>query len=331
MAHWTEYSTPDAELAPLLAKLPPSILGLDDPVATREKLKHMLPAMQKATQHELPPDADYRVEDRKIPVEGGEITIRCLVPTSESGKTFPVLVWFHGGGWSMGSIDMDDYSLRRICVTLQIVIVNVDYRLVPEHPFPTSLDDCYAGLKWTAENASLISGAVDKGFLVGGFSAGASAATIVAHRARDDAFFQGCPLTGQALQVPQVVHPDACPEQYKPLFRSIEQNKDAPILNREGLLKSNAFVGARPDDPNLFILLAPSHANLPPTFIQVAGADPLRDDGLVYEQVLRESGVQTKFEVYPGMPHGGRAMFPNTAIYKKWDKDQLEGLRWLLR
>ena len=96
-------------------------------------------------------------------------------------------------------------------------------------------------------------------------------------------------------------------------------------------------------------MLATTHAGLPPLFLQVGGIDPLRDDGLVYEQVLREAGVKTKFEVYvltvasitvsklttfdryTGMPHGGgKAMFPGVTIYEKWDRDQVEGLKWLL-
>ncbi|KAK7687166.1 hypothetical protein QCA50_009669 [Cerrena zonata] len=261
---------------------------------------------------------------------GAKSPARCLTPTAPDGETFPVLVWYHGGGWLMGRIEMDDYTLRRWCVALKVVIVNVDYRLAPEYPYPTGPNDCYAALKWTAENIASSSGDIKKGFLVGGFSAGGTAAALMALKARDDPFFQGRPVTGQFLNVPQVVHPDAIPEKYKDLFHSMEQNKDSPILDRAGLLKTNELVGARPDDANLWPLLATTQEGLPPAFLQIGGIDPLRDDGLVYEQALREAGVKTKFEVYTGMPHGGRAMFPNVAIYKQWDKDQVDGLGWLL-
>ncbi|CAL1713863.1 unnamed protein product [Somion occarium] len=332
MADWTEYSKPDPDLVPHLSKLPTLTFSKETLPEIRKALVEATPHLQDALKSQLPPDNTYRVKDYNVPVDGGEILVRSLVPIPQDaeGKTFPLYVWYHGGGWCIGDVNMDDYRLRSICVDLQIAVLNVEYRLAPEYPLATILNDSYAALKWAVENASLFSASLEKGFIVGGISAGAHLATLVAHWARDDAFFEGRKLTGQVLQLPGVVHPDAFPEKYKPTLSSVEQNKDAPILNKAAVLGIGDIVGAEPNDPNFSILLAPNHRDLPPAILQVAGGDPLRDGGLLYDQLLRESGVKTKLHVYPGMPHGGFNMFPGAGVYQKWESDYTGGLGWLL-
>ncbi|THH12725.1 hypothetical protein EW146_g7428 [Bondarzewia mesenterica] len=192
-----------------------------DPTAARELFKNRYAVGVEA--HfgpTLPADSAYRIEDYLIPVEGDEkVFVRCLIPTSTSSggqdRTFPLLVWYHGGAWISGFALMDDYILRHICVELQIVIVNVDYRLAPEYPFPIGVNDCYAGLKWAASNNVLLSADLSKGFIVSGFSAGGSLAAVMALRARDDPFFKARPLTGQILHCPLTIHPDAYPDRHE--------------------------------------------------------------------------------------------------------------------
>jgi len=241
------------------------------------------------------------------------------------------MLWIHGGGWTDGNLEMDDYQLRAICVELQISIVSVEYRLAPEHPHPTGLNDCYAALKWAADSASsLLSADPQKGFIIAGNSAVGHLTAALAYRARDDTFFKDRKITGQILQLPSVIHPDVVPEKYKSVLLSFKQNKDAPIVPMDDVLWFRNQLGGSPTDPEISPLLYPSHAGLPPTVFQVTGLDPLRDEALLYDKVLREAGVSTKLNVYPGVPHGFHYFFPDFKLARKWEEDYREGLRWIL-
>ncbi|KAJ6522228.1 Alpha/Beta hydrolase protein [Mycena vulgaris] len=332
MSQYSHLSAPDPEFMEVWSKLPPSPPGPIDLATQRHAIKNILvPQIMEGFRPQLPADTAYRVVNRTIPVDGGEIAIRCIQPTPQEGEDaeFPVLVWIHGGGWVLGDLDMDDFHLRILSVEFRLSIVNVDYRLAPEYPFPTGLNDSYAALKWAVDNAPEISGSLKKGLLLGGTSAGAHYTTVIAHRARDDPFFEAFPLTGQILQIPVLLHPAAYPEQFKAELLSVEQNKDAPILSKANLEFLFDCLKGEPSDPELSPLLA-SHESLPPAYIQVTGLDPLRDEGLLYERLLRESGVKTKLDVYPGVPHGFHISLPQLALSKKWAVDFRAGLRWLL-
>ncbi|KAI0942643.1 hypothetical protein AcW1_003217 [Taiwanofungus camphoratus] len=334
MAQYSHLSTPDPEFAALLAHLPsiPPWYEVEDAALLRQQFNAgFIGMIQNNLRPKLPPKSAYRLQDHQVPVEGDVISVRCLTPTSqEKEAVFPLLFWIHGGGWNFGNLDTDDYYLRILCVDLQIAIVNVEYRLAPEHPFPTGLNDCYAALKWAADRSSLFSASLSRGFLIGGQSSGANLAAVIAHRARDDAFFAGRRLTGQVLQVPIVLHPDAYPEKYKSELLSMEQNKDAPFLDRKQLDEFYRRVQVQPSNPECSPLLFPSHNGLPPTYIQVCGLDPLRDEGLLYEKVLREEGVKTKVDVYPGVAHGFQLSFPALDAAVKLDSDFKNGIRLLL-
>ncbi|KAL6303667.1 Alpha/Beta hydrolase protein [Sparassis latifolia] len=179
MSQYSHLSTIDPEFAAIadqLSRNPP----VDDVVARRGPTNGIL---QEYLKSYLP--AELRVVDHKVPVEAGEITVRSLVPSAATkGKTFPLLVWFHGGGFTFGDLNNDDYRLRILCVKLQLAVVNVEYRLAPEHPYPVPWNDAYTATKWAAENASLLSASLDEGFIVAGLSAGANLAGYIAHRAR---------------------------------------------------------------------------------------------------------------------------------------------------
>ncbi|KAJ7640549.1 Alpha/Beta hydrolase protein [Mycena rosella] len=343
MAEYSHLSEPDPEFAPYVAPLTAMrpILDLDG----RRNLYNtvFLEAARKAFAPKLPQDTEYRVVDHQLEVTNGSITVRSLIPAAD--KTYPLMLWMHGGGWTCGHIEMDDYQLKALCVELQVSILNVDYRLAPEHPHPTPLDDCYSALKWAAESPNLFSADLKKGFIIGGLSAGAHLASVVAHRARDDSFFKDRQITGCILQVPPLVHPNAIPEKYilsldcvnicslwsryRPFLLSHEQNKAAPLLTFESLMWSMTQLGGSPQDPEISPLLY-SHKGLAPTVIQVCGMDTLRDDGLLYDKLLKDDGVKTKLVVYPGVPHAFHYTFPALKMAIKWEEDYRSGLQWLL-
>ncbi|KAI0929515.1 hypothetical protein AcV7_005349 [Taiwanofungus camphoratus] len=315
MSQYSYLSEPDPELFALIAKEPIKTSGAQDLAARREWFNNVY--IRQIMEHHrpnLPQESEYRVHDYQV-----------------AEKVFPLFFWIHGGGWVFGTLDMDDYYLRILCVDLQICIVNVEFRLAPEYPFPIGLNDCYAALKWASTNQHLFSASSSLGFLLGGQSGGGNLAAAIAHRARDDPFFKKYPITGQILQIPVLLHADAAPEEYKSELLSVEQNKDAPgLLNRTALYWFYDQVQGPPSDPEFSPLLYPSHKGLPPLYIQICGLDPLRDEGLLYERVLREQHVKTKIDVYPGTVHGFHLNFPTIAAGVKYDKDLRAGIKWLL-
>ncbi|KAH9888111.1 alpha/beta hydrolase fold-domain-containing protein [Cubamyces lactineus] len=334
-------ATPDPELGPLLAKLGPPAPPTGDPLVLRRQFEAASFLHQAQWEDRLPPASEYRVEEHLVRVDGdgagedGHITVRCYTPTPHDNRQagFPLLVWYHGGGFVAGDLDLDDNYLRNLCVDLQLSIVNVGYRLAPEHVFPTGFNDAYAGLKWASGHAPALRASLRAGFIVGGTSAGANLAAAVALRARDDPFFapgSGREITGQLLQTPQVLHLAADAGSYAPELRSMEEQADAPFLTARKLRAFADALRAPPNDERISPLLAASHAGLPPAFIQVFGLDPLRDEGLLYARLLRDAGVQTRLNVYPGVPHTFMMVFPETEVAARVERDVRDGLRWLL-
>ncbi|KAI1793709.1 Alpha/Beta hydrolase protein [Ganoderma leucocontextum] len=296
-----------------------------------QQTQMMVAVLAQHYEKKLPEESQYTVAHKTVGVADGQITVRIITPTSGgSGATYPVLVWLHGGGWQVGDVDMDDYHLRTIAVELNIVIINVDYRLAPTNPFPIPFDDSYAAVKWVAEHAADLKVSLDKGYLVGGDSSGGNLAAAVSLQARDDPFFAGKPITGQYLREPIVVHPFAVPEKFKSEWRSFEENKDAVTLPSAAIIRAMDGYGAPSTDPRFAPLVASSHANLPPAFIQVMGMDALRDDGVVYDKALREAGVPTRLIIHPGVLHGFYYTFPAISPAVQVDREAREGLRWLL-
>ncbi|KAL1939329.1 hypothetical protein VTO73DRAFT_10132 [Trametes versicolor] len=326
-------ATPNPELAPILAVLPPPAGSmLPDIDAARRWFAEGPAAISRSGQKpHLPPVSAYTSTHHKLPVEDGEITVRSYVPTSSKDDTrFPLLFWTHGGGWVIGDLEMDDYYLKILSVELQLVIVQVDYRLAPEFPFPTGLNDSYTALKWAKQNAGSFNADLSKGFLVGGASAGGNLAAVLAHRAKADPEFAQHPLTGQVLQYPVTVHPDVVPEEYKENFTAYGQMTDGKILPSRHMYEFFELLGGSPSNPEISPLLYPSFKDLPPALVQVCGMDPLRDDGLLYAEKLKQAAVPTRLHVYPGAPHGFHLGFPQTNIAQKFEEELKAALRWLL-
>ncbi|KAJ7650749.1 Alpha/Beta hydrolase protein [Roridomyces roridus] len=269
----------------------------------------------------LPNESEYVVKDHEIDVSGppaASIRVRTLVPaSSEEGQTYPLYVWFHGGGWTDGNVDMDDYQLRHLCVEFQISIVNVEYRLAPEHPTPIPQDDCYAGIKWAVQNQALLSADVKKGFLIGGLSAGGHLTAVLAHRARDDPWFEGRRITGHIMQVPGLCHPEAVPEEYKGSLFSFKQNEFAPTLTAADIDWYYKQLAGSPTSPDVSPFLHPAHAGLPPAVLQICGLDPLRDEELIYGKILEKEGVKIRVHTYPGLPHAFNYILPNISAAKR--------------
>nr|POE62287.1 ab hydrolase superfamily protein b1a11.02 [Quercus suber] len=272
---------------------------------------------------------DKRVEVR----DGTSISCRIYRPQTPPSKGSALAVIYHGGGWCVGGVEEEELLCRLLASKFGMVAINVDYRLAPEHRFPIAVTDSFDATLWATKNASSLGADPSQGFIIGGTSAGGNIAAVIAHLWRDEGLSPS--ITGQHLMIPLLVHHSAVPKKYRAEYQSYEQNKNAPILSGKAieLFSSNYISLDKVGDPFFSPLLFPTgHGSLPPAYFQVCGQDPLRDEALIYERILREDeGIETKVDVYPGLPHGFWAMMPKMEASKKFVADSLEGWKWLLK
>jgi acetyl esterase/lipase len=184
-----------------------------------------------------------------------------------------------------------------------------------------------------AENASQLGADPSKGFIIGGTSAGGNITVTITHLARDEKLSP--PLTGAHLMIPSVCVSKEMPEKYKQEQYSWEQNKNAAVLSQKAcdLFFDNYVPKDSDRSSEIFspLTFRTGHAGLPPNYFQICGADPLRDEALIYERILREEeGIKTKVDVYPGLPHGFWSMFPTIPSSKKFVEESVKGVQWLL-
>lgn len=207
----------------------------------------------------------------------------------------------------MGDLTDEDQNCRMFARDLGAVCVNVDYRLAPEHPFPTGVEDCWDALQWCARTAmpssEILPADPSQGFIVGGASAGGNFAAIMCQVARDRGLEP--PLTGQYLCVPSLLSADAVPEKWQAEYLSRKDSVADPVLKIDPSKPSSSRQALKPDTKSSLFnpLLNPDLTQLPPAFFQLCGLDPLRDEGLIYDRALREAGVPTKLNVYEGFGH----------------------------
>ena len=231
---------------------------------------------------------------------GGPIPLRVYRPAGVAASVaLPGLLYFHGGGWVIGDLDTHDVLCRQLTAEAGVTVVNVDYRLAPEHKFPAAADDAWAATRWTVAHASEFG--VDAGRLaVGGDSAGGNLAAVVALQARD----AGAPII--KLQV--LVYPvtDVAAES-----RSYQDFSEGYMLTRESMRWFTAHylaAAGQANDWRVSPLRASSHAGLPPALVVTAGFDPLRDEGAAYAAKLQQAGVLVDYVCYGGMIHGFAGM-----------------------
>jgi acetyl esterase len=233
------------------------------------------------------------VKDLEVPGPAGGIPVRVYRPSEESD--LPVLVYLHGGGWAICSIETHDVTCRELANGAGCVVVSVEYRLAPEHRFPAAVEDCYAALGWVAGHAASLGGDPAR-LAVGGDSAGGNLAAVVALLARE----RGGPrLCHQLLVYPITDHAFDT--------TSYRENAEGPLLTRETMRGFWGLYLAREEDgrnPLASPLRAPDLAGLPSAHVITAEYDPLRDEGEAYAKRLAAAGVPVVQRRYDGMIHG---------------------------
>jgi len=261
------------------------------------------------------------VDELMIPGPAGapDVRVRRYRP-ADHDDLLPALVYIHGGGFVVGSLDLYDADCRRIAAEVGAVVLSVDYRLAPEHPFPAGLEDCYATLTWVAENSAELGVDPDR-IAVGGESAGGGLAAGVALLARD----RGGPrLCLQFLGIPEL---DDRLE-----TESMQTLVDSPITTiPNGEYSWDAYLGAgvRGTDqvsPYAAPARATGLAGLPPALVTAYEFDALRDEGIAYAQRLLAAGVPTELHLYPGAFHSC-TWLAEAAICQKILGDLVHGLR----
>lgn len=238
-----------------------------------------------------PGDAISRVEDRVIPGPAGDLPIR-IYADSTAGD-LATIVFFHGGGWVLSSIDGHDSLARRLAVRTGALVVSVEYRLAPEHPFPAPHDDCWAATTWLAEHAASLGGDPAR-LSVAGDSAGANLAAGVALRARDE----GLPLTYQLL-----IYPCLDDRQTRP---SMVDNASGYFLSAADMAWFwDRFVPAEHrDNPYAVPARATDLTGVAPAHVQTAEYDPLRDEGEEWAARLNAAGTPATVTRFDGAVHG---------------------------
>lgn len=305
----------DPELAPAVPGMLSIFGDLDRSSMTLEdipKMRKALATAQAAMAEGVEPNPNVSCEERFIPGPEGAPGVRVKIyrPKNQS-ETLPCLYHIHGGGMILGSIDGEEAQLSSYAEKLHAVIISPDYRLAPEHPYPAPVEDCYAGLKWAAENASELK--IDpKRLVIGGESAGGGLAAGTALLARDR---KGPEIAYQYLIYPMLDDRNITPS-------SREFSGEWPGWSLElNELGWKAYLGELAGTNDVPSYAAPAReedlSNLPPAYIEVGALENFRDEDIDYAKRLMQAGVSVELHVYPGAFHGFEVANPEAKISQK--------------
>ena len=300
------------EIAQVLATLPERPEGPLDPVAMRAADEAMLPPVAERV-------ALHRVEDASVPTDAAHVPVRIYTPGE--AQNYPLIVYLHGGAFFLGSLDTHDHVARSLAKETGCKVVSVGYRLAPEHAFPAGLEDCHAVVRWVVGSGERLSWDHET-LAVAGDSSGGNFAAAVAALAHDEGLDA---ITHQILYYPSL-DLDFDADRYP----SLCENAVGYGLETAGLKPFNAFYldsGADPNDPLVSPIKRADLSGLPPALILTGELDPLRDEGELYGERLREAGVPATVTRYAGAGHGFVQHFSWLAEYHRAFAQTKEFLR----
>jgi acetyl esterase/lipase len=245
-------------------------------------------------------------------------------------------VLMFSGAFIAGSLEQVFQIARALASLYSATVVAINYRLAPEYAFPTAIHDAIESVIWAAQNAGspLLTSNPNLGFVFGGASSGGNLAAVLTRYFQHPSHALPHAITGQWLGVAQLFPLDACsvPFEYSAYFHSRTQNADAPILNAAALEAGSVALHDDPDSELRFpVNSSTSLGGQPRTYVQLCGMDPLRDDGLVYEEMFKRAGVETRVGFYVGCPHGFWLVVPEEEGSVRAVEDIVTGIGWLLR
>ncbi len=302
----------------MLSQMPP--MSFDNLPAARAASTQMMAAMKE----QMPDIPGVITEDRTVPgpKESPDVTVRIYQPEKQTGR-LPALLWIHGGGYMLGDLDQEDFITKQFTLSGECIVVSIEYRLAPEHPYPAPLEDCYAALKWLSAHADELD--VDRSRIaLGGASAGGGLAAGLAILARDRAEVK---TIYQLLVYPMIndcnIAPagDTLPET---LFWTRENN----------LIGWRSYLGCEPGSDDISCYAAAFRATnlegLPPAYITVGDLDLFAQEDIYYARRLIEAGVPTELHVYPGGCHAFDMLVPGADISKRFAADIHRALKRVL-
>ena len=308
----------DPELKAVMERMPTDrTLDLTKISAARARMKKLVLEMLAT----FPLVEGVSQEDRFAPgTQGGPpVRVRIYRADDQSSK-LPALYWIHGGGYVMGDIDMDDRLMKQMVKRIGCVAASVDYRLAPEHPFPTPVEDCYTGLKWLFAHADEL-GVEPARIAIGGPSGGGGLTAGLGLLARDRKEVQ---VAYQLLIYPMIDDRNAT--------AAAHAITDPRVWNRESnRLGWKAYLGRDGGGADVSPYAAATRAtdlsNLPPTYISVGTLDLFVDENIDYAQRLIQAGVPTELHVYPGAFHGFDMFAPSARVSKQFKADRDNALK----
>ena len=263
-------------------------------------------------------------EDRHVPGPAGDpdVFVRMYQPTDRPA-TLPALLWIHGGGYVLGSVERDDLLAKHLSKVTNCVVASVEYRLAPEHPHPAPVEDCYAALTWLAAHTDEFG--IDKSRIaIGGASAGGGLAAGLALLTRDRAEIE---LAYQLLIYPMIDD--------RNLTQASDTDPDTYVWTRENnLMGWRAYLGHEPGGADVSPYAAASRATdlsgLPPAYIPVGDLDLFLNENIDYAQRLLAAGVPTELHVYPGGFHGFNGFAPGAEIARRFNAERDSALKRVL-
>lgn len=285
-------------LEQLLAAIPGGFNSIPDIVQRRATVTQLLAAI------EIPLNPNVISEDRTVPGPEGapDITVRIYRPVDATG-TLPGIYFIHGGGMILGDIDGEDAVATQICERVDAVVVSVEYRLAPEHPYPAPVEDCYAGLVWMARHASELRFDPERLAVYGG-SAGGGLSIATSMLARDRGF--------PALRFQMPIYPMIDDRNETPSSHEIT---DIGLWDRAGNIEAwKWYLGDGKPDQYAAPARAEDLTGLPPTFIDVGTVDLFRDEDITFAMRLMQAGVPTELHVNPGAYHAAEVFAPECEL-----------------
>jgi acetyl esterase/lipase len=300
----------DPELAAAVEFLPKLPMG--EPEESRAALRQMLAELPPP-----PPPDGLTTVDRAVPgPDGNEVAVRVYSPPG-AGAPVPAVLYIHGGGFVVGDLDTEHANASSVADTLGVVVVSVDYRLAPEHPFPAPLEDCYSALLWLADEAGAL-GVDAERIAVVGQSAGGGLAAGLALLARDRG---GPSLCFQLLGIPELDDRLDTP--------SMLAFTDTPMWSRPSAVRSWTYYLGDKADGDTSPYAAPARAEdlsgLPPAYVSTCEYDPLRDEGMIYALRLLQAGVSVELHQFAGTFHGSTIL--PSAVSRRQQAEFVDALR----
>ncbi|KAF7191596.1 AB hydrolase superfamily protein B1A11.02 [Pseudocercospora fuligena] len=304
-----------------------------DPTKVLATIRHMVGLMDQSDQKD--PEVIEEVVEATAR-DGTSLPIKVLRSATNRSLDRPLIVLYFPGGMVLGSNTSMAPLARLLIKKFDVVVALPTYRVAPEHPFPTSFDDGWDTFSWIAENAvSTLRADPKKGFVVGGISSGGNISNVIAHLARDKALQP--PITGVWLSCAGVrlapQDADKLPKEYSERLSSRTQDSCINnVISSPEMAKLFQTSLKADENSHIFAPLTwpTGHANLPKTYAQICGMDGIRDESLVFDDMLKKQGVATRLDLYEGLPHTFWHQFKDLPQAKKWQKDTIEGFEWLL-